>query len=288
MPGSANDSVRTSNSDSVRDFARKMGVKLTDTGLQAYRRQLEHAQQCVAACEHCRGLEQCGNADMPGYSVSVEVAGQVLYFPQQPCRYLRAQREQERAQSMLLSSRVPQRYRRMTFANYRVTPANQEAYSKALAAAEGTQGLMLSGGPGTGKTHLAMAVANARISAGRPAVFVTVPELMDDLRQAMRDDRESELMDVITECELLILDDLGAENATDWVMERLFLLINSRYMHNLQTVVTSNYNPPQLTRRMSMVRGGEPDPVRGKRIVSRLGEMCAYAEVGGDDHRMSG
>ena len=73
---------------------------------------------------------------------------------------------------------------------------------------------------GVGKTHLAVAVMNELISRKRvPALFVTVPELLDNMRGAYNDPGRDidEWMDSVKNAELLLLDDLGAERANDWV-----------------------------------------------------------------------
>lgn len=106
-----------------------------------------------------------------------------------------------------------------------------------------TEWLVLGGGHGTGKTHLAAAIANARIAAGREAVFIVVPDLLDRLRAAYSPSSEvsyDELFESAREAELLILDDLGAQSSTPWAQEKLYQIINERYNRRLPTVITSN------------------------------------------------
>ncbi len=118
------------------------------------------------------------------------------------------------------------------------------AYEEAQAFAASPQGwLILRGGYGCGKTHLAAAIANARGEAGSPALFVNVPDLLDYLRASFGPAAESsyaERFDMICHCELLILDDLGTESATQWVQEKLYQIFNTRYLLRLPTVITTN------------------------------------------------
>jgi DNA replication protein DnaC len=110
--------------------------------------------------------------------------------------------------------------------------------------AEQPQGwLVLRGGYGTGKTHLAAAIANYRLAAGSPVFFSIVPDLLDHLRGAFAPNSEltyDALFDRIREVELLVLDDLGAENGTAWATEKLFQLLNYRYNFRTPTVITTN------------------------------------------------
>jgi len=123
-------------------------------------------------------------------------------------------------------------------------PGLREAYVVAQTYAEDPQGwLLLMGGYGTGKTHLAAAIAHERLAAGSSVYFAVVPELLDHLRAAFAPGSEvtyDEMFDKIREVELLVLDDLGAENGTAWATEKLFQLINYRYNYRMPTVITTN------------------------------------------------
>ena len=103
--------------------------------------------------------------------------------------------------------------------------------------------LVLKGGYGCGKTHLAAAIANYRLDLGHPVLFVNTPDLLDHLRAAYSpnaavsyDDR----FDQVRNASLLILDDLGTQSNTDWAQEKLYQIFNYRYNARLPTVVTTN------------------------------------------------
>ncbi|MBK6791481.1 MAG: ATP-binding protein [Anaerolineales bacterium] len=102
--------------------------------------------------------------------------------------------------------------------------------------------LLLEGGYGCGKTHLAAAIANFSVNNGMPTLFITVPDLLDSLRFSY-DDPEitfEQRFDDIRNSGLLILDDFGTQNATPWAQEKLFQIINYRYINKLPTVITTN------------------------------------------------
>ncbi len=120
----------------------------------------------------------------------------------------------------------------------------QEAYEAARRYAEDPHGwLVLRGGYGCGKTHLAAAIANAHLAAGDHVFFSIVPDLLDHLRAAFAPSSEiryDEMFERVREAGLLVLDDLGAENGTAWATEKLFQIINYRYNFRMPTVITTN------------------------------------------------
>ncbi len=103
--------------------------------------------------------------------------------------------------------------------------------------------LLLQGGYGCGKTHLAAAIANACVDAGVPTLFLTTPDLLDHLRSTFAPSSEveyDELFDRVRNISLLVLDDLGSESPTAWAQEKLYQILNHRYSYRLPTVVTTN------------------------------------------------
>jgi DNA replication protein DnaC len=102
--------------------------------------------------------------------------------------------------------------------------------------------LLLRGRFGVGKTHLAAAIANFAVSVGVPTLFLTVPDLLDWMRFAYDSTEASfeQRFEEIRNMPLLVLDDLGTQNATPWAKEKLFQIFNDRYVNRLPTVITTN------------------------------------------------
>jgi DNA replication protein DnaC len=102
--------------------------------------------------------------------------------------------------------------------------------------------LVFHGGYGCGKTHLAAAIANYVVGVGVPTLFITVPDLLDWMRSAYSssDTTFEERFEEIKGINLLIMDDFGTENATSWAQEKLFQILNYRYVNQLPLIVTTN------------------------------------------------
>ncbi len=152
---------------------------------------------------------------------------------------------------------------RMTFETFRpdgigLNPDKRknlhQAYDSAREFADEASGWMLfKGGYGSGKTHLAAAIANARLARHEPVLFVLVPDLLDHLRSTFAPSspvRYDDRFESVRSTPLLILDDLGVQTATPWAQEKLFQLLNHRYNAQLPTVITTNRELEEIDPRL--------------------------------------
>lgn len=146
----------------------------------------------------------------------------------------------------------------------------ERAYNQARNFASTLQGwVLLQGGFGCGKTHLAAAIANFCVSMGVPTLFITVPDLLDALRFTYNSEETSfeERFEEIRRASLLIMDDFGTQNATEWAQEKLFQILNYRYINKLPLVVTTNLALEEIEGRMRS-RLGDPDLVTHARMLA--------------------
>lgn len=157
---------------------------------------------------------------------------------------------------------LPAELRRMRFETYQAAPAQCLALRLAEQfAADPWQGkplFTLIGPNRTGKTHLAAAITQALLARGEPIWFTRVPSWLDELRSGYADDTYHQRLVMLQQAQLLVLDDLGAEQtqagepyAVTWSQDRLFQIIDHRLLNQLPTVITSNCLPTMLSPRIS-------------------------------------
>jgi DNA replication protein DnaC len=189
------------------------------------------------------------------------------------CRSLRIAATRARA----LEARIPRRYREISFEHSDVIEMARRFPTQVReirrfagdidANLDAGRSLWLTGSFGTGKTALAMIVSKAAIDAGRTVAIYSCPRLLSVIRESIDPQARGgggvlDFLDRLAAADLLHIDDLGAEHRTEWVLEQLYTIINSRYEEERSTIITSNLERDALADQL------------GERIVSRLEGMC--------------
>ncbi len=196
------------------------------------------------------------------------------------CREERDRLDRERV--WLNLCKLPEATDDKTFPTFRVTHDNKESFrlARLLAEEEADNGqvirwLTLISPPDRGKTHLAVAICRRWLERGRPARYIYVPLLLEELRKGF--DSESEwnyhrVLNFFLKVPLLVLDDFGVEKLTDWGREQLDTIIDYRYINKLHLVITTNQTPAQMP----------------PRIASRLqrAEFGRCVTLGGKEYRL--
>lgn len=201
-------------------------------------------------------------------------------------------RKQDHIDRILGRSGIKKRFRNRTFDNFLTdTPERLRCYKIAKRYAETFperynkgDGLYIEGTNGTGKTHLAAAIALQLISEGIPVICKTSTDMLADIKKAYdsKEIAESKVLDVYKATDLLIIDDLGKEQCSDWSMTTLYAILNDRYEDMKPTIVTTNYSADDLVKALTP-RGYDDSKIVA--IISRLKETSTVLTMAWADYR---
>ncbi len=139
-------------------------------------------------------------------------------------------------------------------------------------------------------TNLATAISNQLIREGIPVICMTMIDLLARIKQTFdRSDEatEAEIMKIYEEVPLLVIDDIGSEQPSEWGSTKIFAIINARYEAYMPTIVTTNYAGDELIRRMTPIgpNGRPMDSRNAEKTLDRLKEMCVGIEMNWESWR---
>ena len=219
----------------------------------------------------------------------------------QPCTCRRGAASPSGADAFFGECRIPPRYEECSLANFEPgTPSLRAALSKAMTYCNGFPhlgtdeglGLLFTGDNGVGKTHLAVAVLRELVTGkGARGRFWDFHELIREIKNSYNPETrttELQVLEPVVDTDLLLLDDLGAWKMTDWMIDTLFYILNTRYMAKRATLITTNFQDVDRDAALAAdhLRRKEFLVERiGQRLRSRLMEMCVVIPMQGPDHR---
>ena len=188
---------------------------------------------------------------------------------------LAAEEEAASREKALSRAGIPRRYW--------AAEADRPEFAEYIAsfAGNGGAGLYIHGGVGAGKTHSASAMARLFAEAGYDVAFTTAKGMLERVKATFDEGGTEAAVARYAKCDVLVLDDLGKEDATEWSVGTVFSVLDARYEDMRPTIVTSNYAPGALADRLA--RRGER--VTAEAIASRISQTCRPVYLGGRDRR---
>lgn len=194
---------------------------------------------------------------------------------------LQQDKDMRAMEALKRQSLMDERLRDVSFDSFRKT--NDNAYNLKLCLRYANhfdemlaknQGLLFYGGVGTGKTFAAACIANHLLNQRIPVIMTSFVKLLESMQGFSEDD--SALIARLNRAKLLIIDDLGAERSTDYALEKVYDIVDSRYRTKLPIILTTN---------LSMTELKESTDIRYTRIYDRIFEMCYPMQFKGQSWR---
>lgn len=262
----------------------KYGSELTDHEVIILFKVLKE----MARCKNCKG--NCHhNPSAKYFEQYPDIINGLLYFLHRPCRYF-GQQIEETATQRVLKSNIPDIYKAKLWVDYIMDETNETAIKSARIAlekfAEGV-GLWIYGEVGTGKTFLASLIAKELLRSGRKIKWTTFDDLIRQLKETFKSDTSSEksILETISRCEVLFIDDLRLDRITNYQAEILFRIVDSRYTARKPIYFTSTGDPEQLATALNNPIDLKNSTVDGTAIVTRFKNWIYPAEITGSSKR---
>ncbi|MFF2091868.1 primosomal protein DnaI [Paenibacillus sp. NPDC058174] len=269
---------------------------------QAVRLNLNRVYQYVTEyrnCTNCPGLEKCPN-DFEGHYtlLSCETVNDQpqIYDRKVSCKKFNARRNEEQIKSRIRSFYVDETALQNGYSADEILfndPKRTEAAYQILdyivrTKEEGLQqeGLYLAGTFGTGKTFLMCYLLHELAKAGFSGAIVYMPEFVEDLKSMMHEPGKlRETVEMMKETDLLIFDDIGAENLNPWVRDHVLGSILNYRMNRKPTMYTSNYGLDALEQHFSFTSKDGDERHKGQRLMDRIRPYVQVIMVTGDNKR---
>lgn len=239
------------------------------------------------------GLRRCGVCNFPKEKkIEVPMLGQRFVpvickcehdaFVQEKERE-RLEEEKRRIDELVKYSLVDNRFKESTFDNAQQNDENKMYLTAARNYCERfadmkrmNKGLLLYGEPSTGKTFIAYCIANDLIKRCVPVMVTSIVRLTSATSLSKGEEEFSRMIEKMNSAHLLIIDDLGTERETDYKMEQVFNVIDSRYNAKKPMIITTN---------LTMEEMKNTTDIRKRRVFERIFEVCYPLRIVGKSWR---
>ncbi len=236
-------------------------------------------------CKNCKGLNNCQNSNQGFYLTKTKND-----FVQVRCKYL--EELQKSSHPNLLKSEYNESLSDASSKNYDTnTESRQKIFNYIVDFSSNCKkkqmkGLYIYGGFSYGKTYSLMLTAKALSANGVDHIFAYFPDLVIEIKAAMENGKYDQIIELLKETDVLLLDDLGAENMTPWLRDEVLgPIINYRMNLGKPMFISSNIEPKDLKKHF-MMNSSEDEKTKAGRISSRLNSIIITVSMDdGSDYK---
>ena len=254
-------------------------LKLDQKYLEKYTSLIEESSLEFRNCSNCKSIAECKNKVI-GFAYLPKIVNSNLIFEYKPCKYKKSLIKKEKSLKNVKNFNTPEFLKEASISKIYKTDKNRfnvinwlldflDNYQK------GNKGLFLHGNFGCGKTYLIAATLNELSKSGYTSTVVFWPEFLRD----MFSNEFKENLEYVKKVDLLLIDDLGAENLTQYNRDEILCPILQYRMDNkLTTFITSNLDMKALRDHLSQSKGAVED-IKAGRIISRIEQLTVDMEM---------
>lgn len=173
---------------------------------------------------------------------------------------------------------IGRKFQNLNFENFNSNSENKIAiaiakdYVNKNITSANTNGLIIMGESGVGKTHLAASIANKLIENDKIVLMGRLTTLLEMIKETFKDNTksENELIELYSNVDMIVIDDLGTEKISNWSLEKLYTIIENRNENRLPIIITTRFDKQGLIERFSKCQ----DEQLVDAIISKLYQMC--------------
>lgn len=260
-------------------------LKCDDEILMKYTSKLTDSACELKNCSRCKGLSYCKNA-VKGHVYFPTVTKDFIEFSYKSCKYFKEKKKNNtiffETPKMLMNASLSELITEKERANILKYIKD---FLKKKVNGETVKGLYLSGSFGSGKSYILSALLNELSLKGHKCVNINYPLLLNKLKASFSDYNYNDVMEEIMTCDVLLIDDIGAENNSPWSRDEVLgTILQYRMDSDLTTFFTSNFTINELETELSETNKGT-DLIKARRIIERIKYLTVEDKLISKDKR---
>ncbi len=264
-------------------------LKIKENVAYKYTSKLERTVCELNNCSNCKSLHTCQNK-VEGMVYYPTIKDEKLEFNYVACKYKKKDiKQKEEIKSKFFE--MPYDIKMAKMSNIEINSTRAKIikwinkFYDDFKSGKQTKGLYLSGSFGSGKTYILSALLNELSKLNYSCIIVYYPELLRSIKESFNSDDYNERINEIKKCDLLLLDDIGAETTTPWNRDEILGTILQYRMDNKKaTFFTSNLNLKELENHF-IVNNKDEEVIKARRIMERVKYLTDALELIGENKR---